>query len=137
METCIFCKIMIGDVPAKIVYRDEYVQAMLDIHPCASGHTLVIPTEHVETLSDVPTEKLAQLFSAVQNVISKLSRAFAPDGFTIGINHGKAGGQAVEHLHIHIIPRMTNDGGGSLHSVVQTKMQPSLDEVLKKIESVQ
>ncbi|MBI2591597.1 MAG: HIT family protein, partial [Candidatus Brennerbacteria bacterium] len=56
-----------------------------------------------------------------------------PDGFTIGINHGEASGQAVDHLHIHIIPRWKNDGGGSIHGVVNNPPKESLEEIKKKI----
>jgi histidine triad (HIT) family protein len=63
----------------------------------------------------------------------KLQDIFSPDGFTIGINHGKVSGQAVDHLHIHIIPRFKGDGGKSIHSVVDNSPE-SLAEIKEKFK---
>jgi len=60
----------------------------------------------------------------------------APDGFNIGWNHGEAGGQTIDHLHIHIIPRWKGDGGGSIHSIVRNPPKEDLDEILRKLKGV-
>lgn len=131
---CLFCDIIKKEKGAKIVYENDAVVAVLDVMPIAPGHTLVLPKKHVETILELSDEALGAVFGATREVTELLKRALEPDGFTIGINHGKASGQAIEHLHIHIIPRWRDDGGGSLHSVMPKKTQDeSIDEIYEKI----
>lgn len=133
---CLFCRIGKKEIEAEIIYEDDVSVAILDIHPRAPGHTMVIPRLHRETILDVPEEELKPLFSAVKTVVSLLSKSLHPEGFTIGINQGKASGQLVDHLHIHAIPRFLNDGGGSIHSVVDNKSGGTVQETAAKIRSV-
>jgi len=132
--TCIFCRIISGEIPAETVFEDEYVKAVLDVHPIAPGHTIVLPKEHAPTLLELPTELMSGVFTGVQKVTAALEAALGPDGFTIGINHGRHAGQAVDHLHIHIIPRWEKDGGGSIHSVVNNTPKESLADIKSKIQ---
>jgi len=115
---CLFCKIGQKFILAEIIYEQEHAVAFLDIHPLAVGHTVVIPKLHAETILDLPDVSINPVFQAVKRTTALLYEKLHPDGFTIGINHGRASGQAVEHLHIHIIPRFRNDGGGSIHTIV-------------------
>src|SRR3989344_853225 len=126
---CLFCKIGKKENPSEMVYEDDRVFAILDIHPRSPGHTMIIPKLHAVTLLDLPEEEVGPLFSVVRLVTAKLEKALRPQGFTIGINHGEASGQAVKHLHVHIIPRFQGDGGGSVHSVVSNQSGYSLEEV--------
>jgi len=130
---CIFCKIIAKEAPAHIVYEDAAAVAILDMRPRAPGHTMVLPRPHAATILEAERDALCPLFQAVRETVRLLSRTLAPDGFTIGINHGKVSGQVIEHLHVHIIPRYQGDGGGSLHSIVMNPPKESLDEVQKKI----
>ncbi len=130
---CLFCKIASREIPAETIYEDAHALAFLDIHPRAAGHSVVIPKAHRETLADLKEEELAPLFSAVQRVMELLSKALHPDGFTIGVNHGKAAGQEVAHLHVHVIPRFKNDKGGSLQSVVHAPSEEPLASICRKI----
>ncbi|MEK7087032.1 MAG: HIT family protein, partial [Patescibacteria group bacterium] len=116
-----------------IVYEDERSLGVLDINPRAPGHTMIIPKVHAETVLDLPDDYGAFIFQALKNMTEKLHQAFAPDGFTIGINHGRTAGQAIDHLHIHIIPRYKNDGGSSVHGVVQNPPKESLAKIRNKI----
>ena len=77
------------------------------------------------------------MFSAVKEITGLLQEKLAPRGFTIGINHGRVGGQLVDHLHVHIIPRFEGDGGGSLHSVVKNPPKESISEIRDKIIGVE
>ncbi len=133
MTDCFFCKIINKEAPAEIVYEDADAVAFLDIHPKAPGHTMVLPKVHAETILDLPEEKVGRVFKAVKNVTELLNKTLKPDGFTIGINHGEASGRIIEHLHIHIMPRWLNDGGGSVHSVVDNPLNESLKEIKNKI----
>ena len=135
MTECLFCKIAKKEIPSQDVYEDAETFAFLDIHPRAAGHVMVIPKEHAETILALDESTIKPLFAAVKKVTAALKRAFNPDGFTIGINHGAASGQAIDHIHVHIIPRWRNDGGGSLHSVVQNPPEESLDEIRDRIRA--
>lgn len=132
---CLFCELISKNKPSHIIYEDDVVVAMLDIFPRAIGHTIIVPKKHVETILELPDEQIGPVFTAVKKVTEMLKSKLNPDGFTIGINHGKVSGQAIDHLHIHIIPRFTGDGGGSIHSVVDNPPKQSLEEVIKKITS--
>jgi histidine triad (HIT) family protein len=120
-EQCLFCKIAAKAIPAKVTYEDEHAMAFFDIHPRAEGHTVVIPKFHAATILELPSGEIGPLFEAVKKVDEALVAQFSPDGMTIGINQGRAGGQEVDHLHVHLIPRWHNDHGGSIQSVVPGK----------------
>lgn len=131
---CLFCKIAGKEIGAETIYEDESNMAFLDIHPRAPGHAVVIPKPHRETILDVSEEELRPLFSAVKKTTGLLLRALKPHGFTIGINHGKASGQAVDHIHVHVIPRFSDDKGGSIHSVVDNKSSETVREIAERIK---
>jgi histidine triad (HIT) family protein len=133
VNDCLFCKIVAKQIPAQIVYEDDHALAFLDIHPSAPGHTMVIPKVHAPNLLELPPEEVGPLFAAVQHVGKMLSKAFTPDGITMGANQGRASGQEVDHLHVHLIPRWHNDGGHAVQSVVHNPPEESLDDILKKI----
>ncbi len=130
---CLFCKIASKEIPSELVYEDENSFAFLDIAPMSKGHTVVIPKKHAENMIDLPMEEVGPLFTAVKKVTELLQEKLSPKGFTIGINHGRVGGQLVDHLHIHVIPRYEGDGGGSLHSVVKNPPKESVSEIRKEI----
>lgn len=130
---CLFCKIIAKEIPAEIVYEDADAVAFLDIHPRAPGHTTVIPRGHAANLLELSDEVVGPFFAAVKKVAAQLARALAPHGFTIGINHGAVSGQAVEHLHVHIMPRYEGDKGGSVHTVVENKPAEDLKTMAEKI----
>ena len=132
---CLFCKIINKEIPAEIIYEDSEAIAVLDVHPRAPGHTMVLPKVHAENILDLPDEKIEGIFKAVKKVTELLNKSLKPDGFTIGINHGKVSGQTIDHLHIHIMPRWFNDGGGSVHDVVNNPPKENLEEIVKKIKS--
>ncbi len=130
---CIFCKIVRGELAAHKIYEDSETLAFLDIYPMTDGHTLVIPKLHAERFSDLPPELASKLFQTVQKVTERLARALGAPAFNIGFNDGRAAGQAVPHLHFHIIPRFPGDGGGSLHSIIYKSNTRPLDEIHRLI----
>ena len=130
---CLFCKIAAKTIPAKIVYENDCVIAFLDVAPRAEGHTMVISKYHAPTLIALPDDEIAPLFGAVKEVAELLMAGLCPDGITIGLNQGRASGQEVDHLHIHLMPRWDGDGGSSVQSVVNHPPKASLEEVQKKI----
>jgi len=104
-STCIFCKILAGQIPSARVYMDEYTYAFLDIAPFEKGHALVIPRYHAERLVDLPVEWLARLMPAVQKTASILLERLPCDGFNLLQSNGKCATQVVPHVHFHVIPR--------------------------------
>jgi histidine triad (HIT) family protein len=134
MMDCIFCKIINKEIDSKIIYEDNQNLAFLDIHPHAPGHTVIIPKKHTKTILELDASEIKDLFTALKNTLEIIQKALNPDGFTIGINHGESAGQVIPHLHIHLIPRFKNDGGGSIHSVVLNKPKESIEEIYNKIK---
>ena len=130
---CIFCKIVAKEIPNYTVYEDDTVLAFLDIFPHAVGHTVVITKIHVSTLPELAEDQFGPLLVAVKKVQEKLSDKLNPEGFTVGWNHGEAGGQAVPHLHIHVLPRWNNDKGGSMHSINKKLDNPDVKAVFAKL----
>ena len=80
-----------------------------DGYPVSKGHTLVVPRDHVGSLFELPMKVQASLWELVAEVRELLLRDFQPDGFNVGVNDGRAAGQTVSHVHIHIIPRYAGD----------------------------
>ena len=107
---CIFCKIIKGEIPSSKIYENDKVLAFLDIAPVHKGHTLVIPKEHYETILDIPEDLLKEVISVVKKVSKAVKQGVKSDGISIGQSNFKAGGQVVPHLHLHIMPRYSNDG---------------------------
>ncbi len=100
---CIFCKIVAGQIPAKKAYEDAELLAFHDIHPWAPVHVLVIPKEHMATLSHAEPRHEA-LLGRMMALAPKLMRELGvTGGFRTVINTGKDGGQEVYHLHMHVM----------------------------------
>ncbi|PIR04231.1 MAG: HIT family hydrolase [Candidatus Magasanikbacteria bacterium CG11_big_fil_rev_8_21_14_0_20_39_34] len=129
MTDTIFDKILSGEIPNYTVYEDENVLAFLDIFPLSKGHTVVIPKKGSTSLLDYSDEDLMGLLPGVKQAMAKIKAVLQPDGFNIGINDGPVAGQSVPYLHVHIIPRWENDGGGSLHSIVKNPSDVPLEDL--------
>lgn len=110
MSNCVFCKIVVGEVPADRVYEDESTLAFLDIRPVNAGHTLLVPKEHFPNLLEAPEEVLSQLIHLLPKVARAVVRGVGAPAFNVGVNNEEAAGQLVPHLHVHIIPRFADDG---------------------------
>lgn len=102
---CVFCKIVRGEIPSHSVYEDERVKAFVDIGPISSGHTLVIPKAHAERLEDLAEEDGAAIGRVLPKVGAAVLAASGAKDYNVLQNNGEAAGQAVFHVHFHIIPR--------------------------------
>jgi len=105
MEQCLFCKIVAGEIPADIVYRDENVLVFKDINPQAPVHLLAIPVKHIPRLTSpeaVDGSMLSQMFSVIQKMANEHG---LEEGFRVVTNCGDNAGQTVAHLHFHILGR--------------------------------
>lgn len=108
---CLFCNIAAGNIPSVRVFETDSVLAFLDISPVEKGHTLVISKrEHSETLLDTPDALAAELLAAAKVVAAGMMKA-GFGGFNIVQNNFKDGGQAVPHIHFHVIPRAAHREG--------------------------
>ncbi|HTY39806.1 MAG TPA: HIT family protein [Candidatus Paceibacterota bacterium] len=132
-DDCLFCKIIRKELPANVIYEDPKTMAFLDVMPRAKGHTVIISKTHSETLDGLPEGEVAPLFETLRRVSSHLAEVLRADGLTIGINQGIVSGQTIPHLHIHVMPRFSGDGGGSIHSVVNHPPKESLAEIAERI----
>ncbi len=101
---CIFCKIISGEIPSKIVYKDNDVVVFPDINPIAPVHLLVVPVKHITslaTMTDADTPVVGKMV-AVANKVAR-EQGLAEKGYRLTINYGEHGGQLVQHLHIHLL----------------------------------
>ena len=103
-EDCLFCKIVAGEIPSKVVHEDELVLAFDDINPVAPVHQLVIPKQHIASAADL-TESESGLLGRLFAVTAQLAAgAGLPDsGYRVVTNVGADGGQSVDHLHFHLL----------------------------------
>ena len=107
---CIFCKIACKEIPSGLIHESANFVAFPDIHPKKPGHTLIIPKKHYENAMDLPTPLAGELILAIKKVADIRIKEGA-EGFNIVVNSGKAAGQVVNHLHFHVVPRKSSDGG--------------------------
>lgn len=107
---CLFCKIIEGELPSQKIYEDADTFAFLDIHPINFGHTLVVPKRHAQNIHDIPSEDFCALMETARKLSSVVKEATGAEGINIGINNGSVAGQIIFHLHVHIIPRLSDDG---------------------------
>jgi histidine triad (HIT) family protein len=101
---CLFCKIVSGQVPAKLVLENDHVMAFDDIHPGAPRHVLVIPKQHIGSIHEATREHaalLGEILLAGREVADKLG--LGESGYRLVVNTGKDGGQSVAHLHLHVL----------------------------------
>lgn len=100
---CLFCKIAAGEIPSKKAYEDEKVFAFYDIDPQAPVHILVIPKEHIQSVSQITPEN-QEIVGHIFTVIAKLAQELnLKDGYRVVSNVGQQGGQSVPHLHFHLL----------------------------------
>jgi len=133
---CLFCKIANKEIPSRIITETENSIVFLDAFPVSRGHTLVIPKNHYEKVQDMTDIDNNDLFDTVHKVISKVDKL---TGSTLlAIHNGKDSGQEIPHVHVHLIPRNTDDQAGPVHSMFKNRPKLSdeeLDKLCAKIKS--
>lgn len=140
MADCIFCKIVGGEIPAFKIYEDANFLAFLDVNPRTKGHALVIPKHHASTLLELPDSHVRGIFVVVKKVAGALTKTLGAKAFTIGSNNGELSGQAVHHLHIHVIPRFETDkhhAGFEAAFPVDEEEKTKLNEIVLKIGRIE
>ena len=135
-EDCIFCSIIAGDIPGRIVQETDHVLAFLDANPLAAGHTLVVSKAHHSRVEEIPGDEAAALFRSVHDLVPKVEAAVDADAVSVGINDGEAAGQEIPHTHVHLVPRFDGDGGGTFHSIAPGSEQPNDAELDRIAETI-
>ena len=133
---CIFCSIVDGETPGRIVHEDEHTLAFLDANPLAEGHTLVIPRDHHERVDDLPADVAGAIGRAIATVAPAIEDAADAPATTIAYNNGEAAGQEVPHVHAHVVPRFSEDGGRPIHALFPDRPERSdaeLDDLAERI----
>lgn len=102
--SCLFCRIIAGEIPADTIYQDERCLAFRDINPQAPVHVLVIPREHIESLDDA-SQKDEALLGHLLRVAARVAngQGLSESGYRTVINTGAGAGQSVFHLHVHVL----------------------------------
>ena len=123
---CIFCKIVNREIKSRLIMESKNSIAFLDAFPVTKGHTLVIPKTHYSKIQDMSQDDSADLFRVVYEVVSKIDKI---TGSTLlAIHNGKESGQEIPHVHVHLIPRQSNDLAGPVHSMFKNKPNLSDEE---------
>lgn len=110
MEKTVFERIVEGKIPSWKVYEDDQVIAILDITPVNKGHVLVVPKEPFSNIYELPPELFSHLMLIVQKIAIAIKGSLHAEGMNIIMNNEKAGGHILNHAHVHVIPRYSNDG---------------------------
>jgi histidine triad (HIT) family protein len=107
--SCLFCKIVAGDLPSARVLEAAEAMAFLDIHPVNVGHVLLVTRAHFPTLAELPDDLAARAAALLPRLCRAVKAATGSDGINVIVNSGRAAGQTVDHVHWHIIPRFLDD----------------------------
>lgn len=104
MTICVFCKIVAGEIPGQIVYKDDLVTGFKDINPAAPTHILIVPNIHIESTNDI-TENDEALLGHMLLTAKKIAadQGISENGYRLIINTGKDANQLVQHLHLHLL----------------------------------
>jgi histidine triad (HIT) family protein len=104
MSNCLFCRIVAGEIPAKLAYEDKDVVAFYDINPQAPLHVLIIPRKHIASINDIQPEDaelVGKLYLAAQKIAA--TAGYAEEGYRVVMNCGEDAGQSVFHIHLHLL----------------------------------
>ena len=107
-KDCLFCDIIAGTTPATNVVETDEVVGFLDVRPVFKGHTLLVPREHIVTLSDLPESLMVPLLGTAQRIADAITSGLGAQGTFVAMNNVVS--QSVAHLHMHVVPRTKGDG---------------------------
>jgi histidine triad (HIT) family protein len=124
---CIFCKIILREIPAKILSESSNSISFLDAFPLAKGHVLVIPKNHHQKIQDMSKEENTDLFSLVHQMISKVDSLYGST--LLAVHNGKDAGQEVPHVHVHLVPRRNDDSAGAIHNMFNSSLKLSESDI--------
>jgi ATP adenylyltransferase len=126
-SACVFCRLAESGPPSEenlVVWRGPLTFVVMNAYPYASGHVLVLPLRHVGPMASLTTGESAELWSATEDAVAAIEKAFDPDGLNMGANLGRAAGAGLPgHLHLHVLPRWSGDTN-FMTSVAETRVLP-------------
>lgn len=131
MASCIFCKIIKGEIPSFKLYESEKVFAFLDINPLSRGHSLVIPKVHGEKLHDIPDDSLNEILP----VAKKIAQAVGASDYNILQNNGTIAHQVVSHVHFHMIPKPNETEGLGINWPQQPTDMDKLKALFEEVKA--
>lgn len=131
MESCVFCKIIAGELPAAKVYEDEYVLVFMTVEATNEGHALVIPKMHVPNFEDMSQEIYDKVFTAVRRTAQAIKQTYTPEKVGLSIT-----GWEVPHTHIHVLPLYKTTDIISKQKLDNIMLTPSLDERTVQAEKI-
>jgi len=126
--SCIFCELLRAgdDQKALIVHRGKFNFIVLNAFPYTSGHSMIVPYEHVDRLQRLPAPAATEMMELAQRLESALIDLYRPDGVNIGMNVGKAAGAGIAgHIHLHALPRWVADAN-FMTVIGETRVLPEL-----------
>jgi histidine triad (HIT) family protein len=126
---CIFCKIIAGKIPSRLIMQNEKAIALLDAFPLSVGHSLVIPKSHYAKVQQMGKQDAMAVFERVWELVGAVETGSEVTASTIAIHNGSEAGQEVPHVHVHIVPRKRGDGAGAIHSMFKVKPKLSSQEM--------
>lgn len=129
MDNCVFCKIIKGEIPCAKIWEDKNYFAFADIAPVKPGHTLVLPKKHIPYIFDVECDLLSGLMEACKPIAKAIKAVYRPKTGRVGI---MVAGEAVPHVHIHLIPM---DKGNDLN-FANSKPNTPREEIEKTAEKI-
>lgn len=138
MNSCIFCKIIKGELPSSKIFEDNTLLAFLDIQPVNKGHVLIIPKQHKILIAELDNKILGDMISLANKINQAIRKSdIKSEGINLFLADGEAAGQEVFHVHLHIIPRFKKDGFGFIFPENYKNKPPrkELDLMSKKIKS--
>ncbi|XP_037422015.1 adenylylsulfatase HINT3-like [Triticum dicoccoides] len=124
-ESCVFCRIIRDEAPAFKLYEDDVCVCILDSHPLAPGHSLIIPKRHFSLMEATPPHIIAAMCSKVPFLSNAIMKATDCDAFNLVVNNGEAAGQVIFHTHFHIIPRRSGDKLWPTESFRRSSIEPN------------
>ena len=126
---CIFCKIIVGKIPSRVIMQNENAMALLDAFPLSVGHSLVVPKSHYAKVQQMGKQDAMAVFEIVWKLVAAVETGSEVNASTIAIHNGSEAGQEVPHVHVHIVPRKRGDGAGAIHSMFKVKPKLSSQEM--------
>lgn len=108
-ENCGYCKIIEGRQKSEIIYKDDDFIAFLAPKPCAMGHIVIIPSDHITIFEQIHDAKVGKMFNLANKLSTLVFESFGAGGTNLIISNGTAAGQIVPHVGLHIIPRREGD----------------------------
>jgi histidine triad (HIT) family protein len=131
---CIFCKITAGEIPSFKLYEDDLTYSFMDINPANEGHVLIIPKEHARDIYAVSDSAIAATVVTAKKIATAVNKTVSPDGINLVQCNGPAAAQSVMHFHMHILPRLDNDGL-KLNWGIKPGNMDALGELAEKIRA--